>query len=526
MEANPPFSLPRRAAISRTTLGLLGLRTTSPGPLAGMLPAPIESTLPELDRIVADTMQRTGVPGLAVTVVHDDRVIYLRGFGVRAAGAPETVDPDTVFPLASVSKPIASTVLAALVGDGVINWDDPITQHLPGFEMFDPWPSQAVTLRDMFAHRSGLPDHAGDALEDIGYDRSAILHRLRYQRPGSSFRSEYAYTNFGLTAAAVAAAKASGQSWEELCRDRLFKPAGMTSTSSRFADFTAAANRVRSHVKQGNDWVAKFTRNADAQSPAGGVSSSVRDMANWIRLQLGQGRLDGREIVKGAALAETHRPQIVSNPPKYPAIDRAGFYGLGWNVGYDDREGIRWGHSGAFNLGAATNVLLLPAHRLGIAVLTNAQPIAVAEAVSQSFADVALTGKVQRDWLGFLGPIFKTAMAPDYGTATDYSKPPQPPAPSLPEDAYAGPYHNDLFGEIMVATTNDRWVLKLGPQQNAFPMQHFDHDTFTYQPVGENAFGLSAVTFAVGANRKAVSVTLENLDLNGQGTFFRTATGG
>jgi CubicO group peptidase (beta-lactamase class C family) len=525
MESIQGFILPRRAAISTAILGLLGIRTASAESAVGTLPAPIEGTLPELDRIVTETMQRTGVPGLAVAVVHQDRVIHLKGFGVRVAGAPETVDPDTVFPLASVSKPIASTVMAALVGDGVIGWDDPITQHFPAFEMFDPWPTRAVTLRDMFAHRSGLPHHAGDALEDIGFDRTEILHRLRYQKPGSSFRSEYAYTNFGLTAAATAAAMASGQSWEDLSRDRVYSPAGMTRTSSSFAQFAAATNRVHSHVMQGDAWIAKYTRDADAQTPAGGVSSSVRDMANWMRLQLGQGTFEGREIVKAAALAETHRPQIVNNPPKDPTADRAGFYGLGWNVGYGDQEGVRWGHSGAFNLGAATNVLLLPGHQLGIAVLTNAQPIGVAEAVSQSFVDLALTGKVQRDWLGFLGPIFKTSMAPDYGTTTDYSKPPQPPTPPLPADTYVDRYRNDLFGEILIATTNDGWVLKLGPKQTAFPMRHFDRDTFTYQPVGENAYGPSAVTFMVGANRKAVSVTVENLDLNGQGIFFRTAGG-
>jgi hypothetical protein len=116
-------------------------------------------------------------------------------------------------------------------------------------------------------------------------------------------------------------------------------------------------------------------------------------------------------------------------------------------------------------------------------------------------------------------------MAPDYGTTTDYNKPPQPPTPPLPADTYADHYRNDLFGEILIATTNDGWVLKLGPKQTAFPMRHFDRDTFTYQPVGENAYGPSAVTFMVGANRKAVSVTVENLDLNGQGIFFRTAGG-
>src|SRR5207249_10706952 len=122
----------------------------------------------------------------------------------REAGRPEPIDADTVFQLASVSKPVASTVMAALVGDRVVDWDDRIVDHDPEFQMYDAWVTNAVTLRDMFAHRSGLPDHAGDLLEDLGYGREEILYRLRYQKPASSFRAQYHYTNFGLTAAAVA----------------------------------------------------------------------------------------------------------------------------------------------------------------------------------------------------------------------------------------------------------------------------------------------------------------------------------
>ena len=168
--------------------------------------------LAELDTLADQTVIKTGVPGMAIAVVYKDQVRYLKGFGVRQTGKDEPVDADTVFQLASVSKPVASTVVAALVGDGVARWDDPIIEHDPRFQMYDSWVTREVTLRDMFTHRSGLPAFAGDLLEDMGYGREAILYRLRYQKPASSFRSEYAYTNFGLTEAAVAAARAAGKS--------------------------------------------------------------------------------------------------------------------------------------------------------------------------------------------------------------------------------------------------------------------------------------------------------------------------
>jgi Beta-lactamase/Domain of unknown function (DUF3471) len=272
-------------------------------------------------------------------------------------------------------------------------------------------------------------------------------------------------------------------------------------------------------VRQGGAWVAKYTRDPDAQSPAGGVSSSARDMALWLRLQLGRGTVDGREIVKAAPLDETHRPQMVSTPAGNPMVERSAFYGLGWDVSYDEQDCIRWSHSGAFNLGAATCVNVLAAEQIGLVVLTNTYPIGVPEAVCRTFLDLVLTGKIERDWLDLFGQIFAKAMAPEYGTAVDYSKPPAQPSPALPTAAYVGGYHSDLFGALEIVGTDASLALKLGPRQDTFALRHFERDVFTYQPAGENAYGPSAVAFMIAADRKAASVTIENLDTNHQGTF-------
>ena len=531
MKRSPSLVKPsRRSVLAAAPAGLLATQTafaqTAPVPAAQTAPAQavaqrrIEDALPQLEKLAEEALSRSTVPGMAIAVVYKDEVIYLEGFGVREADKPALVDPNTVFQLASMSKPIAATVVAALVGDGVVAWDDPIIRHDPGFEMWDSWVTRAVTLRDMFAHRSGLPDHAGDMLEDVGYDRTEILRRMRWQEPDSSFRSHYAYTNFGLTEAAVAAAEASGMSWEDLSAQRLYRPLGMKNTSSRYTDFTAAANRAHGHVRIDGKWVAKYSRDPDAQSPAGGVSSSAADMALWLRLQLGGGKLDGKQLVAAEALGETHRPQIVRTPPKNPAVDHTGFYGLGWNIDYDAEGRVRWSHSGGFDLGAATSVSLLPAERLGIVALTNSQPIGVPEAVSRSFFDLVLHGKVEQDWLTLYGQLFAMALAPGYA-AIDYAKAPTPPSPSLAADAYTGVYDNHLIGPIEIAATDAGLVLKLGPRQQAYPLQHFDRDVFGYLPTGENAYGPSAVAFTIGGNQRATAVTIANLDINGQGSFAR-----
>lgn len=322
------MAMTRRRAILTSALALAAPGAARALPRSATHGDAVEKHLPALDRIVAEAMRKTGAPGMSVAVVSRDRVVYLKGFGVRRAGDAERVDADTVFALASLSKPLATTVVAGLVGDGVVSFDDKIIRHLPGFAMSDPWITKEITLRDMFCHRSGLPDHGGDLLEDIGYGRDEILRRLRFVKPAGSFRASYAYTNYGFTAAAVAAAKAAGQSWEELSADRLYRRIGMSSTTSRQAEFMARVNRASGHRSRDGRWVVGEQREPDAQSPAGGASSSARDMAAWLRLQLARGMFDGREVVAGAALDETHRPQIATEAVD-PATAAAPFYGLG-----------------------------------------------------------------------------------------------------------------------------------------------------------------------------------------------------
>ncbi len=515
-----------------TALLLLGIVLTLAPPVpvrgeeagAGPPPPPrlvsaatVAAALPRLDSFASAILRRTGVPGMAIAVVHDDRVVMLRGYGLREVGKPGVVDPDTVFQLASLSKPIASTVVAALVGDGRLGWDDPVTRTLPEFRIGPPAIARDVTLRDLLAHRSGLPDHAGDHLEDIGFDRATILRRLGLLPLENRFRSVFAYTNFGFTAGAVAAAHATGRGWADLSAERLYRPLGMTRTSSRFADLIAAGNRALLHVPDGDRWVARYQRDPDAQSPAGGVNSTARDLSRWLRLQLASGRLDGRQVVDRAALDETHRPVIASLPSPDPSVFRTGFYGLGWNVGVTDQGAVQLSHSGGFDLGAATAVYMLPGESLGIVVLTNGQPMGVPETVALSFLDLARFGRVRMDYLPPLRRLFVTMDRQPYPVVSA----PARPRPARPLSAYAGRFRNAYVGPISVRSQGDGLVLQLGPRQDLYPLTHVSADTFRFQPSGENAYGPSAVVFGIGADGRASRVRLDNLNLYGQGVFVR-----
>ncbi|MFG2619752.1 serine hydrolase [Streptomyces sp. NPDC048507] len=487
--------------------------TPPPPPKPRLTDAAVAAAVARLDATIADGMRRTGVPGLSVAVVHRDEVVYLKGFGLRRTGEAAKVDPDTVFQLASLSKPVSSTVVAgALASPGA--WDEPLAGRLPGFALGDPWVTAHVTPADLFSHRSGLPDHAGDLLEDLGYAQPYILDHLRLA-PLTPFRASYAYTNFGLTAAAEAIAREHGVSWQKLSADTLFTPAGMTRTSTEFAAYAHAPDRAYGHVRNPDGtWSPRYVRDADAQAPAGGVSSTARDMSRWLRLQLADGTLDGRRIIPADGLARTRVPEIVAQAQTPSGTPQ--FYGLGWNVSYDDAGRLRLSHSGAFELGANSNVTLLPLEQLGIVVLTNGAPTGLADAVALDFFDTAEHGAPTTDWLALTSSLY--AKLEDAGRSrTDYAHPPAGAKPARADSAYTGTYANPYYGPLTVtaAPGGKGLVLSLGPAPQRFPLTHYDGDTFSFATTGENAVGRTGVTFSDG------TVRVEYLDAEHLGTFTR-----
>jgi CubicO group peptidase (beta-lactamase class C family) len=339
-------------------------------------------------------------------------VVYLKGFGVREAGLGQPVDADTVFQLASCSKPMTSTALAVLAGQGKMSWDDRVAPLLPELQLSDPWITANLTYRDLLSHRSSLPEAAGDILENLGLERDEVLARLRYLPAGYDFRAGYGYSNYGFTAGGEAAARAIGMPYEAMMERILFKPAGMLSTSARFEDYEKAPNRSTSHHLQGGKAYPTL-RMPQAQAPAGGVSSTARDMARWLQLHLGRGVLDGSSLASEKELAQTYQVHsLASNNPAN--FSGSGFYGLGWGVGYDGKGRLHLSHSGAFLMGVRTSATMLPQEEVGIVVLTNAYPTAIPEALSAVFfkmydgapADLEFARKVNTAVLGILEGMF------------------------------------------------------------------------------------------------------------------------
>lgn len=486
----------------------------------------IDAAIAQLETMLQETVDSGRVPGISVAIVHEDEVVYTGGFGVRDTATGEPVDADTVFQIASLSKPISATAIAGLVGNGLVGWDDKVIDHLPEFRLADVWATNEIAIRDCFCHRTGLPGGAGDDLEAYGFERPEILHRLRYLELASSPRSAYAYSNFGMTLGAEAAATGAGMAWEEVTAGQVFGPLGMGSSSSRNDDFNAATNKALIHVldEDGtpNSWAARFARDADPQAPAGGVSTSARDLAEWVRLILGGGTVGGKEIIPADAIAEILTPHI------HNGIDRQygsfQFYGLGWNVSTDDRGQAVYGHAGAFSLGARTTVKLLPAASLGIVVLANAFPSGAPEGIASSFFDLVKHGGVTQDWMSYWDGLFQGLYDSFSVVGEPYETPLADPSPALASGAYTGTYRNDYVGEVEVAGSGGGLELRIGPGPEVRPLTHWNRDTFTYVPFPEPPAPRAGVVFEIGPDGTAMTLRMEDVP-GDPGSFARVTPG-
>lgn len=484
--------------------------------LAHVTDATVAAAVADIDASVKAAMDATGTPGVAVAVVHGGETVFARGYGVRNLDTGEPVDEDTVFAMASVSKSVGATVIARAIDEGVVTWDTPVQENLPSFALSDPWVSANLTIGDLYAHRSGLFEHAGDELEEIGYDRAAVLERLRLV-PLEGFRRTYAYGNFDITAAAESVAAAAGEDWADLSERLLYAPLGMTSTSSRFADLEARENRALGHQRVDGVWVVSpEQRRPDAQSPAGGVSSSVTDMARWMTMVLAAGAGDDA-FVSREALLPAVTPQIMTgrDPSVSTMSQRAGFYGYGFNVTTTAGGLVDVNHSGAFRLGTGTTVKMLPAADLGIVVLSDGEANGVAEGIAGRFADIAQYGAQRQDWLGLYTGIFADMAAP-LGTLAGKDRPADATPPAA-LDRYAGVYRNDYFGDATVSVVDGALQLALGPT-GRWTLSPWDGDVFTFAPTGENATEGTVSQATFGSDG---SLVLEYFDQHRMGTFRR-----
>jgi CubicO group peptidase (beta-lactamase class C family) len=463
---------------ARLALLLLALLIFSSTTLAQTL----EERLKEIDEYAAKAGREWKVPGFAVAVVKDDRVVFVKGYGVRELGRPEPVDRDTLFAVASNTKAFTSAALATLVDEGKLKWDDPVTKYLPWFQLYDPYVTREMTVRDLLSHRSGLATFGGDLLwYETTYTREEVIRRVRFLKPVYGFRSRYGYQNIMFLAAGEIVPAVTGKSWDDYVRERFFTPLGMTRTLTTYRQLMAAQNVATPHNETDGRVKVVHYSNVDAAGGAAVINSTAAEMAEWVRLQLGRGTYNGKKFFSAAASREMWTPHTVvsgvgESAEKFNPTVHFNLYGLGWGLSdYRGRKVVT--HSGGLD-GMTSRVALMPEENLGVVILTNSETPLQAFLYYKVF-DV-FTGAPPRDWSADYLARAAAARAREAAEAKKVEEARVPDTkPSLPLGSYAGTYGGQMYGDAKVTEENGRLVVRLVPSPAYVgDLEHWHFDTF------------------------------------------------
>lgn len=448
------------------------------------------------------------VPGMAVAVVRDDTVVLAEGYGVRRLGEAAPVDADTVFAIGSNTKAFTAALVAVEVDAGRMAWDAPVVRYLPDFQLSDPWVAREVTIRDFLVHRVGLS--RGDMLwHGSGLERAEIVRRLRWLPQRLPFRSRYDYNNLGYVVVGQALAAATGQSWDDLVRARLFQPLGMDRSSTSVAALEGLDDVAAPHWIADGAATAIPRMNLDNLGPAGSINSSAADMARWLRFQLADGRIDGRVAAPARALRVTRSAQVTTPTAQDDLFPSTHFnaYGMGW-AQFDYHGRLVLQHTGGVD-GMQSEMVLVPEEGLGFVILTNAEGHDLSRAMLYRLLDLYL-GAPTRDWSALLHARFH---AEDEDEA-EAAAPPPTIGPARPLQDYVGTYADPLYGEIQVTRAGDGLTLTFGPLHRLTLAPH-SRDAFKGR-WNHPRLGGSTVVFSQDGDG-----AVERLRLGAVGTFVR-----
>ena len=470
----------------RLVVPALALLVASGRPVASAPAAP--PVLAALESEIERARREFEIPGLSVAVVKDGRVVLEKGFGVKRMGTRDPVDAGTLFAIASNTKAFTAAALGLLAEDGRLSWDDPVTRHLPYFQMYDPYASREMTIRDLLTHRSGLGLGEGDLLyfPPSTFSRREIVEKVRSLRPATSFRSGYAYDNILYIVAGEVLAAVSGKSWEDFVRERILGPLRMADTIPTASALPPGANVATPHGPV--DGVLRIVDPDDADNiaAAGGILSSARDMARWASALLAAGGAAAPatassvltpRLVRTMWSSQTVMPIDEVAPPLAALKPQFLAYGLGFTVrDYRGRRLVT--HTGGLS-GMVSRVALVPEESLAIVVLTNQESGGGRDAIAYRLLDAYL-GAPATDWTAAFREAERitaeTVRAAEAGHAAARATGTRP---SLPLARYAGPYRDAWYGDATIAVEGERLVLGFSRSPSlAGPLEHWHHDTF------------------------------------------------
>ena len=439
----------------------------------------LDERLKEIDAYAEKTRLEWNVPGIAVAIVKDDKVVFAKGYGVREMGKTEKVDENTLFAIASNSKAFTTASLAILIDEKKLNWDDKVMNYLPEFQLYNPYVTSELTIRDLVSHRSGLDTFSGDLLwYETNYNSDEILRRVRFLKPKSSFRSQFGYQNLMFIAAGRIVEKVSGKTWSQFVTERILTPLGMSRTTTSVKNLKD--NFSMPHNESGGALRVLHSGNVDGASAAAGLNSSAADVAKWLRLQLGRGKFEGKQIFSEQQSGVMWSAHTILGVNPFPAKDAPtrlfSAVGLGWFLNdYRGRKVVS--HGGGLD-GMISQTAMMPEENLGLVVLTNSET-GVNTILQNKIFDVFLDAP-KRDWSAERLERAKQnkAKAEEEDTKLVASRTADT-IPSLLIKNYAGNYTDQLYGDATIAEENGKLVLRFIQSPNfVADLEHWHYETF------------------------------------------------
>lgn len=479
-------------------------------PAAGRLPPPVSThdivqpLLPaQLQDFAAyvDSARKTfDVPGIAVAIVKDGKVVMEQGFGLREIGKPDLVDAHTLFAIASNTKAFTAASLQQLAEQGKLKMDDRVIDHLPWFRMSDPYVTHEMRIRDLLAHRSGLSLGAGDLLywPPTSYTTKDVVERLRNVPIKNGFRSGYAYDNILFAVATLVIEQASGQSYADYVREHIFKPVGMDESLIDKTYLKAGMDVAMGHARANFKDLEPVPPMAWLNDPgAGGIYASVHDLAKWMNVQLAGGALPttSKDGKPSRLFSEDSQQQMwsmltpitIGKPPipeLAPLMPHFYGYGESWFLSDYRNQRLVW-HTGGWP-GMVSRVTLVPELHLGVVVLTNAESGAAFNAVTYRVLDAYLsatqkTAAPLTDWVAVYDKAVKQSEAKaDDSFAKHQAARDKNSKPSLPLAEYAGTYRDPWYGDVIINNEGGKLRLRFSKTAQLIgTMTPWQHDSFT-----------------------------------------------
>ena len=475
-----------------------------------LLPLRAQLSSAEIDALVTRTLKTFDVPGIAVCVIKDGKIVHSKGYGVRSLNSGLPVNENTLFGIASNSKAFTAAALGLLKEEGKLTWDQKVTDFIPEFKMYDPYVTAEFTLRDLLTHRSGLGLGAGDLMfwpDENNFTKADIIHNLRYLKPVSSFRSKYDYDNLLYIVAGEVVARASGMPWEEFIQKRFFDPLGISTAAPSFRLVKDKSNVIDPHFYvDGKLQVIRrdWSENANA---AGGIYASVNEMSRWIVALLNGGKQGDRQLLAPATLRELWTPQTllpVSSPGPYRTQFAA--YGLGW-VLTDVKGHKQVSHTGGL-AGIVTQTVMIPDLNLGILVYTNQQSGAAFNAISNTIKDAYLGEKANDDWVDFYAQRVRAAKEnADEILARVEAETRRNTGTSPPAFDVKGVFEDPWFGEVEIHDKDGQlWFTSRRSARLNGPMYFYKGNTYMVRWTDRSLDADAYLVFGLDTEGRAITL--------------------